>query len=291
VNAWRPKFKELPPRNIMPVPSSVEAPKLELKPLPVELKYAFLGQEETFPVVISSKLNDEQESKLLKILRMHKGAIGWTIADIKGISPLICTHRIYLEDNAKPSREMQHRLNPNMKEVVWAEVLMLLDVGIIDPISDSKWMSPTQVVPKKFGVTVVKNEYNELIPTRVTTGWRVCIDYRKLNSVTRKDHFPLPFMDQILERVARHEYYCFLDGYSGYNQIEIALEDQEKTTFTCPFGTFAYRRMPFGLCNALATFQRCMLSLFSDMVERFLEVFMDNFSVFGDSFDDCLSNL
>uniref|UniRef100_A0A2N9I6A0 RNA-directed DNA polymerase n=1 Tax=Fagus sylvatica TaxID=28930 RepID=A0A2N9I6A0_FAGSY len=291
VNAWRPKFEELPPRNIMPVPSSVEAPKLELKPLPVELKYAFLGQEETFPVVISSKLNDEQESKLLKILRMHKGAIGWTIADIKGISPLICTHRIYLEDNVKPSREMQRRLNPNMKEVVRAEVLKLLDVGIIYPISDSKWVSPTQVVPKKSGVTVVKNENNELIPTRVTTGWRVCIDYRKLNSVTRKDHFPLPFMDQILERVAGHEYYCFLDGYSGYNQIEIALEDQEKTTFTCPFGTFAYRRMPFGLCNAPAMFQRCMLSLFSDMVERFLEVFMDDFSVFGDSFDDCLSNL
>jgi hypothetical protein len=291
VNAWRPKFEELPPRNIMPVPSSVEAPKLELKPLPIELKYAFLGQEETFPVVISSKLNDEQESKLLKILRMHKGAIGWTIADIKGISPLICTHRIYLEDNVKPSREMQCRLNSNMKEVVRAEVLKLLDVGIIYPISDSKWVSPTQVVPKKSGVTIIKNENNELIPTRVTTGWRVCIDYRKLNSVTRKDHFPLPFMDQILERVARHEYYCFLDGYSGYYQIEIALEDQEKTIFTCPFGTFAYRRMPFGLCNAPATFQRCMLSLFSDMVERFLEVFMDDFSVFGDSFDDCLSNL
>uniref|UniRef100_A0A2N9H0L4 Reverse transcriptase/retrotransposon-derived protein RNase H-like domain-containing protein n=1 Tax=Fagus sylvatica TaxID=28930 RepID=A0A2N9H0L4_FAGSY len=211
--------------------SSVEAPKLELKPLPVELKYAFLGQEETFPVVISSKLNDEQESKLLKILRMHKGAIGWTIADIKGISPLICTHRIYLEDNVKPSREMQRRLNPNMKEVVRAEVLKLLDVGIIYPISDSKWVSPTQVVPKKSGVTVVENENNELIPTRVTTGWRVCIDYRKLNSVTRKDHFPLPFMDQILERVAGHEYYCFLDGYSGYNQIEIALKDQEKNHF------------------------------------------------------------
>jgi hypothetical protein len=109
--------------------------------------------------------------------------------------------------------------------------------------------------------------------------------------MTRKDHFPLPFMDQILERVAGHEFYCFLDGYSGYNQIEIALEDQEKTTFTCPFGTFAYRRMPFGLCNAPATFQRCMLSIFSDMVERFLEIFMDDFSVFGDSFDDCLTNL
>ena len=213
-----------------------------------------LGQAETFPVVISSQLDQNQEEKLIDVLREHKGAIGWTIADIKGISPLICTHKIYLEDNAKPSREMQHRLNPNMKEVVKAEVLKLLDVEIIYPISDSNWVSPTQVVPKKSGVTVVKNANDELIPTRVTTGWRVCIDYRKLNSVTRKDHFPLPFMDQILERVAGHNFYCFLDGYSGYNQLEIAPEDQEKTTFTCPFDTFAYRMMPFGLCNAPATF-------------------------------------
>jgi hypothetical protein len=138
---------------------------------------------------------------------------------------------------------------------------------------------------------VITNEKNELIPTRTIIGWRMCIDYRKLNLMTRKDHFPLPFMDQILERVADHEFYCFLNGYSGYNQIEIALEDQEKTIFTCPFGTFAYRMMPFGLCNALATFQRCMLSIFSDMVEHFLEIFMDDFFVFGDSFDDCLTNL
>ncbi|KAH9782166.1 hypothetical protein KPL71_008774 [Citrus sinensis] len=178
-----------------------------------------------------------------------------------------------------------------MKEVVRTEVLKLLDAGIIYPISDSSWVSPVQVVPKKSGVTVVTNADNELIPTRVTTGWRVCIDYRKLNSVTRKDHFPLPFIDQMLDRLAGHEFYCFLDGYSGYNQIPIAPKDQEKTTFTCPFGTFAYRRMPFGLCNAPATFQRCMLSIFSDMVERFLEVFMDDFSVFGDSFDQCLHHL
>ena len=119
----------------------------------------------------------------------------------------------------------------------------------------------------------------------------MCIDYRKLNAFTRKDYFPLPFLDQVLERVAGHEYYCFFDGYSRYYQIEIALEDQEKTTITYPFGTFAFRRMSFGLCNALATFQRCMLSVFSDMVEHYLEVFMDDFSVFGDSFDECLSNL
>ena len=279
------------PQLIESIPSSVQPPKPDLKPLPFNLKYSFLGENETFPVIISSKLNAHQEGKLLQTLKNHKNALGWTIADIKGISPLICTHKIYLEENAKPSREMQRRLNPNMKEVVRNEVIKLLDNGIIYPISDSKWVSPTQVVPKKSGVTVITNEKNELIPTRTITGWRMCIDYRKLNSMTRKDHFPLPFMDQILERVAGHEFYCFLDGYSGYNQIEIALEDQEKTTFTCPFGTFAYRRMPFGLCNAPATFQRCMLSIFSDMVERFLEIFMDDFSVFGDSFDDCLTNL
>ena len=173
-----------------------------------------------------------------------------------------------------------------MQEVVKKEVVKLLDAGIIYPISDSAWISPVQVVPKKGGITVVKNENNELIPTRTVTGWRVCIDYRKLNDATRKDHYPLPFIDQMLERLAGYKYYCFLDGYSGYNQIPIAPEDQEKTTFTCPYGTFAYRRMPFGLCNAPATFQRCMTAIFSDMTEKFLEIFMDDFTLFGLTFED-----
>ncbi|KAL5739101.1 hypothetical protein ACOSQ2_028281 [Xanthoceras sorbifolium] len=128
-----------------------------------------------------------------------------------------------------------------MKEVVKKEVLKLLDAGIIYPISDSKWVSPTQVVPKKSGVTVVENEEGVPIPTTVVIGWCTCIDYRKLNAATSKDHFPLPFIDQILERVDGHPVYCFLDGYLGYYQIEIALEDQEKTTFTCPFGTYAFQ--------------------------------------------------
>ena len=178
-----------------------------------------------------------------------------------------------------------------MKEVVKKEDLKLLDVGVIYPITDSKWVSPTQVLPKRFEVTVVANEHNELILTRVTTSWRVCIDYRKLNVGTRKDHFPRPFVDQMLERVAGHEFYCFLDGYSRYNQIEIALEDQEKTTFTCPFGTFTFRKMPFRLCNAPRTFQRCMMGIFSDMIEHILEIFMDDFYVFRDSYEGCLENL
>ncbi|XP_004288740.1 PREDICTED: uncharacterized protein LOC101297673 [Fragaria vesca subsp. vesca] len=195
------------------------------------------------------------------------------------------------QDGAKPTREVQRRLHAPMMKVMQDEVIKLLDCGVIYPISDSKWVSPVQCVPKKSGVTVVRNAENELVPQCVVIGHRVCIDYRKLNATTRKDHFPLPFIDQMLERLAGHEFYCFLDGYSGYNQMCIAQEDQEKTTFTCPFGTFAYRRMPFGLCNAPGTFQRCMMSIFSDYIENIIEVFMDDFSVFGKNFDSCLKNL
>ena len=138
---------------------------------------------------------------------------------------------------------------------------------------------------------MIRNEKNELIPTRTVSGWRVCIDYRKLNTAARKDHYLLPFIDQMLDRLAGHSHYCFLDGYSGYNQISIAPEDQEKTTFTCPYVTFAFKMMPFGLCNALATFQRCMMFMFSDLVEEVMEIFMNDFSVYGSCFDNCLENL
>ena len=138
---------------------------------------------------------------------------------------------------------------------------------------------------------MVVNEKNELLPTRTVTGWRICIDYQRLNKVTRKDHFPMPFIDQLLDRLVGNEYFCFLNGYSGYNLITIAPEDQEKTTFTCPYGTIDFRRMPFGLCNALGTFQRNMMAIFSDMVEKSTEVFMNDFSVIGSTFVDCLHNL
>ncbi|RVX01276.1 Retrovirus-related Pol polyprotein from transposon 297 [Vitis vinifera] len=214
--------------------------KAYFKPLPVDLKYAYLEDDEKCPVVVSSTLTSDQEDSLLGVLRKCKKAIGWQISDLKGISPLVCTHHIYMEEDAKPVRQPQRRLNPHMQEVVRSEVLKLLQAGIIYPISDSLWVSPTQVVPKKSGIL-------------------------RLNSVTRKDHFPLPFMDQVLERVSGHPFYCFLDGYSG--------------------------RMPFGLCNAPATFQRCMLSIFSDMVERIMEVFMDDITVYGSSYEECLLHL
>ncbi|GJR54030.1 putative nucleotidyltransferase, ribonuclease H [Tanacetum coccineum] len=228
---------------------------------------------------------------LLQVLEKRKGAIAWKMSDIKRISPSYCTHKILMEDDYKLVIQPQRRLNPKVQDVVKNEIVKLLDLGLIYPILDSSWVSPIHVVPKKGGMTVVLNDNNELIPSRTVTGWRVCIDYRKINDATRKDHFHLPFIDQMLERLCGNEYYCFLDGFLGFFQIPIAPEDQEKTTFTCPYGTFAYRRMPFGLCNAPATFQRCMTAIFHDMVEDFMEVFMDDFSVFGNSFDCCLANL
>ncbi|PIN20699.1 DNA-directed DNA polymerase [Handroanthus impetiginosus] len=176
----------------------------------------FQCESNTLLVIISSLLSNMQREKLLRVLRDHKSAIGWTIADIKGISPSLCMHKILLEDYQKPSVESQRRTNPITKEVVKKEIIKWLDVCI----------------PKKRGITVVPNKHNELIPTRTVIWWRVCMDYRKLNKATRKDHFPLPFINQMLDRLAGKEFYCFLDGYSGYNQITIAPEDQEKIMFT-----------------------------------------------------------
>ncbi|GJU28331.1 reverse transcriptase domain-containing protein [Tanacetum coccineum] len=272
-------------------PSIEEPPELELKDLPSHLEYAYLEENDKLPVIIAKGLKDDEKEALLKVLKSHKQAIAWKITDIKGIDPRFCTHKILMEDDYKPTVQSQRRVNPKIHEVIKKEVLKLLDAGMIYPISDSLWVSPVHCVPKKGGITVVANEENELILTRLVTGWRVCIDYRKLNEATRKDHFPLPFMDQMIERLAGNEFYCFLDGFSGYFQIPIDPQDQEKTTFTCPYGTFAYRRMPFGLCNAPGTFQRCMMAIFHDMIEKTMEVFMDDFLVFGDSFDSCLSNL
>ncbi|GJZ11361.1 reverse transcriptase domain-containing protein [Tanacetum coccineum] len=249
------------------------------------------GLDDKLPVIIAKDLKDEEKAALIKVLKSHKRAIAWKLSDIKGINTEFCTHKILMEEDYKPAVQHQRRVNLKIHDVIKKEVEKLFDAGLIYPILDSPWVSPVHCVPKKGGFTVVENDENELIPTRLVTGWRVCIDYRKLNEATRKDHFPLPFMDQMLERLAGNEYYCFLDGFSGYFQIPIDPHDQEKTTFTCPYGTFAYRRMPFGLCNAPGTFQRCMMAIFHDMIEKTMEVFMDDFLVFGNSFGNCLSRL
>nr|GEU46770.1 reverse transcriptase domain-containing protein [Tanacetum cinerariifolium] len=198
-----------------------EPPEVELKDLPPHLEYTFLEGDVKFPIIIAKDLSVEEKSALIKVLKSHKQAIAWKLSDIKGINLEFYTHKILMEDDFEPAVQHHRRINPKIHEV-----------------------SPVHCVPKKGGFTVVENEEKELIPTRLVTGWRVCIDYH-----------------------------------------------QEKTTFTCPYGTFAYRLMPFGLCNAPGTFQRCMMAIFHDIIKKMMEVFMDDFLVFGNSFGTCLSHL
>ncbi|GJW99738.1 hypothetical protein Tco_0183652 [Tanacetum coccineum] len=192
-----------------------EPPEVELKDLPPHLEYAFLEGDNKLPVIIAKDLSVEEKAALIKVLKSHKRAIAWKLSDIKGINLEFCTHKILMEEDYKPAVQHQRRVNPKIHDVIKKEVEKLLDAGLIYPISDSPWVSPVHCVPKKGGFTVVENDENELIPTRLVTGWCVCIDYRKLNEATRKDHFPLPFMDQMLERLAGNEYYCFLELHSN----------------------------------------------------------------------------
>jgi len=174
-------------------------PFAEQKVLPSHLIYLYLGEKEAFSVIIPSHLTKQQEEDLLAVLRKNREAIGWTMADIKGISPSIVQHRIHLIEKAKPKRDPQCQLNPIMQEAVRTEIVKLLDNGIIYPISDSQWASSVHIVPKKAGFTVVENDKKELVQIRLPTKIRVYIDYHKLNAATCKDHFPLSFIDQMLE--------------------------------------------------------------------------------------------
>nr|GEU35238.1 reverse transcriptase domain-containing protein [Tanacetum cinerariifolium] len=202
-----------------------EPPEVELKDLPPHFEYAFLEGDDKLPVIIMKDLSVEEKTALITVLKSHKRAITWKLFDIKGIDPEFCTNKILMEEDFEPAVQHQRRVNLKIYDVIKQEVLKLLDVGLIYPISNSPWVSPIHCVPKKGGFTIVENEDNELILTRLVTGWRVCIDYRKLNEATRKDHFLLPFMDQMLERLVGNQYYCFLDGFSGYFQIPINLKD------------------------------------------------------------------
>ena len=155
--------------DLMPFPKK---PTLELKELPKNLRYEFLDEDMNRPVIVSATLNQKETDQLLEVLRRYPSALGYKISDLKGISPSVCMHRILLEEDSKPSREHQRRINPIMSAVVKTEVLKLLEAGIIYQISDSKWVSPVHVVPKKGGITVVQNEKGEPVAKRTDGGIR-----------------------------------------------------------------------------------------------------------------------
>ncbi|GJY52862.1 hypothetical protein Tco_0444526 [Tanacetum coccineum] len=180
------KFEELPLEENLRIKTSIQDPPtdLESKPLPKHLEYDFLEKDSLLPLGISALLKDDEKKHLVSVLKNHKEAFAWKTSDIPGIRPSFCKHKIYFEDDAKPVIQRQRRPNPNMKEVVKKEIIKLLDAGIIYPIEDSSWVSPVHCVPKKGGMTVVTNEKYELVPTRTIIGWRVSIDYQKLNEAT-----------------------------------------------------------------------------------------------------------
>nr|GEV28536.1 DNA-directed DNA polymerase [Tanacetum cinerariifolium] len=215
--------------------SSIDEPlEVELKELPPHLEYVFLEGDDKLPVIIAKDLSVEEKNALITVLKSHKRAIAWKLSDIKGIDLEFCTHKILMEEDFQPAVQHQRRVNPKIHDVIKQEVLKLLDAGLIYPISDSPWVSPVHCVPKKGDFTVVENEENELIPTRLVTG---------------ENHIYLSIRNICLSPYA------------------------------------------FGLCNALDTFHRCMMVIFHDMIEKTMEVFMDDFSVFRNSFQSCLSHL
>nr|GEW65714.1 reverse transcriptase domain-containing protein [Tanacetum cinerariifolium] len=202
--------------------SSIDEPlEVELKDLPPHLEYAFLEGDDKLPVIIAKDLTVEEKTALITVLKSHKRAIAWKLSEIKGIDPGFCTHKILMEEDFEPVVQNQRRVNPKIHDVIKKKVLKLLDAGLIYPNSDSPWVSPVHCILKKGGFIAVENEENELIPTCLVTGWRVCINYCKLNEATRKDYFPLPFHGSNAREISGNQYYCFLDGFFGYFQIPI----------------------------------------------------------------------
>ena len=216
--------------------------------------------EEPKIIKIESQLTEDEVQQYKDLMLEFIDVFVWSYMDLKEMPPEIVQHTILLFPDTKPIRQLQRRMKPRMQLIVKVELERLLQAGFIKPVEITDWVSPMVLVKKKNGKI------------------RICIDYRALNKRTQKDHFPLPFINIILDEVAGHELYTFMDGYSSYNQISIAPEDHHKTAFITPWGTFIYVVMPFGLYNAPSAFQRAMSFAFSNLLHKSMTVFIDDFS-------------
>ena len=230
--------------------------------------YSKVKTKEGKAFYLANTLDNNDRLSYVSLLLEFSDVFAWSPSDLTEISPNLEEHRINLVEGAIPVRQRQYWLNPRYSLMVKEDIDRLLEAGFIYPIVNSEWVSSIVVVPKKAGADGKLKI-------------RVCQDFKKLNASTKKDYFPILFTDIILDHVSGHECYSFLDGFFGYNQVFIRPEDQLKTTFTTEWGTFAFNRMPFGLCNAPGTFQRLMMDIFQDFLRHFLEVFIDDFVVFS----------
>ncbi|MCO5563630.1 hypothetical protein L7F22_017277 [Adiantum nelumboides] len=211
-----------------------------------------LGSEEDPKMIkINKHLKKELKDKAWSLFLKFKDVFAWEHIDLKGVDPKVCQHRIPLKPDARSIKLQRYKMDPSYVKKVKEEIDNLLKARLIIEVESNDWLFPIEVVSKKNGKL------------------RVCVDYRKLNVQTIKDPFPLSFSNMMLDEIARHEMYNFMDGYSGYNQLKIAPKDKEKTTFITEWGAFMYLVMRFGLCNAHATFQRCMMEISNEFLHRF----------------------
>ena len=210
---------------------------------------------------------------LISTLKEYRDVFAWTYKDLKGVDPAICQHTIPMRDDAKPSKQRPYTYNENFANKIKEEIDKLSDAEFIFEIEHTEWVSPIVVVPKKNGKL------------------RVCVNLKKVNAATVRNHYPLPITDHVLERVAGKKAYSFLDGFSGYNQVSIDEKDQHKTAFATEWGVFAYRVMPFGLTNAPTTFQRLMSHAFKEYLRIFLEIFMDDLCVHSNEREQHITHL
>ena len=237
----------------MQVSQRVETSTLE------ELNLA--GQETKQKMVLIAKdMTPNDKTEIVNLLRQYKDVFAWSYEDMRELDPQLYQHQIHLSKDTKPVAQRRYRMNLNYAAKVKEEIDKLLQVGFIQPVKKATWLSLIVVVPKKNGKI------------------QVCVDYRKLNAATVTDAFPLPFTDGVLDAVASHEVYNFLDGFSGYNQMRMHPDNKEKTTFVTEWSVFVAVMMMFGLKTALATFQRVIMEISADYILAFMQIFLDDFA-------------
>ena len=248
--------------------------KPKMQPLNASIEDCDIGTVEKPKIIkLSASLPPDQKPKYIDLFKVFQDVFAWGYEDLKSYDTSVIQHTIPLKPNQKPFLQKLRRINPILLPSIEKELQKMFKAGIIAPIRFSDWIS-------------------NLVPTRKKTGEiRLCVDLRNLNQVSLKDNYPLPKMDHILQRVVGASRISLLDGFSGFNQILVHPDDQDKTTFTTPWGTFKYVKIPFGLKNAGPTFQRAMDIAFAKEIHDFLVIYLDDLTPFSKSDQEHLKHL
>jgi hypothetical protein len=209
-------------------------------------------------VSIGDYWDEQTMESITELLHEYNDLFPTTFTEMKGIEGELGEMKIPLRAEERPIRHRPYRLNPIYNQKVKAEIDKMLEAGIIEPVEESEWVNLMVVQEKKQG------------------GLRICVDLRKMNDACLHDPFPNPFTDEVLENVGGQEAYSFTDGFSGYHQIEITLEDIYKTNFSTEWGSYQYTVKLFGLKNAPTIFSRVVIAAFKEFIHQFLEVYLDD---------------